>query len=151
MTNSEVKPISPRELFYHRERLRNRVFDCVLKALAERVRLGQTNKATIAKRLGKDPAQVNRWLGGPSNWTIDTISDLMLSLEAELRLDHYPYEDAPKVNFKHYLAVLDIGHGATSKTFVLRPSENVTERTESGTSSTGPALPLVVLHERPRH
>ncbi len=92
-TNSD-EPLSQRSIFYCRERLRNRIFDCVIRALAERVASGATTRASIAKRLGKDPAQVTRWLSGPSNWTIDTISDLMLALDAELLMEHRLYRES---------------------------------------------------------
>ena len=98
------EPLSPRAIFYCRERLRNRIFDCVIKALADRVAMGTVPRAKLAKRLGKDPAQISRWFSGPSNWTIDTISDLMLALNAELILEHKLYEHVPVPNYRHPLA-----------------------------------------------
>lgn len=43
-------------------------------------------KREIAFRLGKEPSQITRWLSGPSNWTLDTFSDLLIAMGAEL--DH---------------------------------------------------------------
>ena len=104
-TNSD-EPLPPRMIFYHRERLRNRIFDCVVKALAERAAAGVATRALIARRLGKDPAQVTRWLSGPSNWTIDTISDLMAALNVELVLEQRRYEELTMPNYHHPLADL---------------------------------------------
>jgi hypothetical protein len=98
------EPIPERELFYHRERLRNRIFDCVIKALAERAAKGVATRAAIARRLAKDPGQLSRWFSGPSNWTIDTISDLMLALNAELVIEHRLYEDLVIPNYRHPLS-----------------------------------------------
>jgi len=39
---------------------------------------------TIAKRLGKEPAQINRLLAAAGNWTLNTISDLILAMEVDL-------------------------------------------------------------------
>jgi hypothetical protein len=122
-TNSD-EPLSQRSIFYCRERLRNRIFDCVIRALAERVASGATTRASIAKRLGKDPAQVTRWLSGPSNWTIDTISDLMLALDAELLMEHRLYENLAMPNYRHPLA--DIGESSSPSLINIRSSEPAT-------------------------
>lgn len=41
-------------------------------------------KATLAKRIDADAALVNRWLSGPSNWTLETLGKLLAGLECEL-------------------------------------------------------------------
>jgi hypothetical protein len=96
-----AEPIPERDLIYHRQRLRNRVFDCVLVALADRVRLHQLSRTAIAKRMGKDPGQVSRLLSYPSNLTIDTLSDLLLAIGADLTLGHHLAENPPRTNYEH--------------------------------------------------
>lgn len=74
------------DIFYYRQRQRNRVYSAVL---SEFVRLAETQgltKKELAFRLGKEPAQITRWLSGPGNWTLDTVSDLLLAMGCEL--DH---------------------------------------------------------------
>jgi hypothetical protein len=67
---------------YFQTRLRNRLFNFILaKFVAEQER-GLT-KAKLGRRIGKPPEVINRWLGAPSNLTIDTVSDLLLGISAE--------------------------------------------------------------------
>jgi hypothetical protein len=40
-------------------------------------------QAELARRIGKRPEVVNRMLGSPGNWRIDTISDLLVGIAAE--------------------------------------------------------------------
>lgn len=69
-------------LAYFQQRLRNRVFDLLLERFDEEKKKGLT-KAILARRIGKTPDVINRWLGSPSNLTLDTLSDLMIGLAAE--------------------------------------------------------------------
>lgn len=82
----ESKELSPRAITYFQERLRNRLHETVLKEYLRQHDLNGTRKSQIALRLGKDPAQITRWLGAPGNWTIDTISDLLIAMGNELSL-----------------------------------------------------------------
>ncbi len=41
-------------------------------------------RSKLAKRLGKRPEQITRWLAAPGNLTLDTISDLLLTMNAEI-------------------------------------------------------------------
>jgi hypothetical protein len=56
------------------------------------------SRATLARRLGKRPEQVSRLLGGPGNWTLDTVSDLLFAIngaEPEYAT-RYPFEEPPQ-------------------------------------------------------
>jgi hypothetical protein len=67
---------------YFQTRLRNKIFDFIVGRFVREQKRGLT-KAVLARRIGKSPEVINRWLGAPSNLTTDTISDLLLGICAE--------------------------------------------------------------------
>jgi hypothetical protein len=82
---SEVEngePIPVGKLSYLRERTRNLLYDFIVRKFIEAERHGLT-QAELARRIGKRPEVVNRMLGSPGNWRIDTISDLLVGIAAE--------------------------------------------------------------------
>lgn len=62
-------------LAYARARNKNHAHSLVL----DQVEKSDLSRADIAKMLGKDPAQITRWLGSAGNLTLDTLSDLLLA------------------------------------------------------------------------
>jgi hypothetical protein len=76
-------PIPPEKLGYFRGRLSNRFHELVLDLFVELEQAGKITRAALARRIGKAPEQVTRWLGAPGNWTTDTISDLLLGMGYE--------------------------------------------------------------------
>jgi hypothetical protein len=74
--------ISESKLVYLRERLRARFFDFLVDRFVSEQTNGLT-KAKLARRIRKSPEVINRWLGAPSNLTLDSISDLMVGICAE--------------------------------------------------------------------
>jgi hypothetical protein len=99
------EPLGRGDLVYHRQRLRNRIYECVYKAVLRRHERDGITRTDLAARLGKDRAQISRWLSGPSNWTIDTVSDLLLALDVELELSTCLIEEMPIANYTHPLMV----------------------------------------------
>jgi hypothetical protein len=67
---------------YFQTRLRNRLFNFILGKFVTEQKRG-LSKAALARRIGKSPEVINRWLGAPSNLTLDSISDLLLGICAE--------------------------------------------------------------------
>lgn len=67
---------------YFQQRLRNRIFNFLLNKFVQEQANGLTQKI-LANRIGKSPEVVNRWLGAPSNMTVDSISDLLLGIAGE--------------------------------------------------------------------
>jgi hypothetical protein len=72
--------LSAGDLAYFRARQSNRVYESVFKAFVG----AEITKADLARRLKKKPEQITRWLSGPGNWTLDTVSDLLLALGSEM-------------------------------------------------------------------
>ena len=97
---NETRPISQGSLAYFQDRLRTRLYDLVIGELESYKASGKT-QAQLAARIGKRADQVSRWLAGPGNWTLDTVSDLLVGLSgAELKmLLDYPTKDSPR-NFR---------------------------------------------------
>lgn len=77
-------PVSERELYYFRQRLKNRIFQSAIAFFAEKAESQGLTKREVALRLSKDPAQITRWFSGPGNWTLETVSDLLLAMDSEL-------------------------------------------------------------------
>jgi hypothetical protein len=75
---AQGQQISPPALAYMRARAKRRAYDLVM---TEFKRSGIT-KAELARRLfgNKGADRVSRMLGGPGNWTLKTLSDLLFAI-----------------------------------------------------------------------
>ena len=94
-------PIPEAKRAYFQARLRNRLFNFIVKKFLQEQQRGLT-KAALARRIGKTPDVVNRWLGAPSNLTLDTVSDLLLGIGAEeLKPETSSLLDQRPTNFLH--------------------------------------------------
>jgi hypothetical protein len=76
---SEQIPLA--RLAFFREEFRNQLHAEVVRRFRALADQGFT-KAHLARRIGKSPEQVIRWLGAPGNWTLDTASDLLTGMRA---------------------------------------------------------------------
>ena len=84
---SEIEDPSARipagKLEYLRERFRNDMYDFVLKKFLDQQDRRGLTKANLARRLSCDAARLNRLLGAPGNWTLATVSDLLVGISGE--------------------------------------------------------------------
>lgn len=95
------EPLSDYALGYLNERVRNSFYDYVLRRFHAAAERDGLTKARLAKRLGIAPARVSRLLGAPGNWTLDTVSELLVGIcreELQPRSESY-LERAPR-NFR---------------------------------------------------
>src|ERR1700738_617125 len=83
---SKLNPMKRRDVAYYRQRQKNRVFTALVEFFAQEAERRGVTKKQLAESLSKDPSQITRWLSAPSNFEIDTLSDILLALDAEM--DH---------------------------------------------------------------
>ena len=67
-------------LAYFRERFRDRLYDLVMEEFLKQDAESGLTRAEVARRIGRRPEQVTRWFGAPGNWTLETVSDLLLAV-----------------------------------------------------------------------
>ena len=75
--------VSLKTLGYLRAQFRNRLHQLILTEFKKKEKHGFT-KADLARRIHKKPEQITRLLGAPGNWTLDTVSDLLLGMGGRL-------------------------------------------------------------------
>ena len=76
-------PIPAGKLAYFEARLRNDLYHFIIGKFLEREKSSGLTRAKLARRIGYDPVQLSLVLGSPGNWTLKTISNLLLGIAAE--------------------------------------------------------------------
>jgi hypothetical protein len=72
------------EAAYFEQRFRNRIYEAVIKAVEQAAQENNWKRKDLAVSIGKKPSQLTKWLAGPGNWTLDTVSNLLFAINAEL-------------------------------------------------------------------
>jgi hypothetical protein len=116
---SSLRTISPNELEgseplsfgtreYFRARLRNRLYNFIVSKYMAREKAGEITQAALAKRTRRRPDVINRYLAAPGNWTLDTVSDLLLGIgPEELDMSASPVIQRPKRNENAHSGLYD--------------------------------------------
>ena len=140
--------VNERELQYSRQRQRNRVFTALVSFFARESENRGLSRKDVASALQRDPAQITRWLSQPSNLTLDTISDLLLSLGAEMDVRIVKFDDRAKANFMHPLAsrIRQISSDATNAP-VLSGLERNSARATIANKKTSTTVPQFAILE----
>jgi hypothetical protein len=102
-TSNHSKALSMREIAYYRRRQQNRLFTEIASFFAAEAEKGHITRKQIAEKLSKDPAQITRWLSAPSNMTLDAISDILLTMGAEMDHNICRFADRAEPNYTHPL------------------------------------------------
>jgi hypothetical protein len=76
----EDTAIDPALLSYFHSMAQNEAHDLVLTLFLAAADREGVNKAFLARRMDKSPEQVTRWLGGSGNWTLETLTNLLVAL-----------------------------------------------------------------------
>jgi hypothetical protein len=100
---SKHEPPSRRDVVYYRQRQKNRVFADLVKFFAEEAERTGMTKKELSELLDKDPAQITRWLSAPSNFELDTLSDVLLALGAEMDHRIVRFSERSPSNYVHPL------------------------------------------------
>src|SRR5690348_4622204 len=95
---TKTERISRRDRAYYRQRQRNRVFSALAKFFSEEAERTGITKKELAAKLEKDPSQITRLLSGPMNLELDTISDYLLAMGAEMDHSIVRFSDRAKPN-----------------------------------------------------
>lgn len=84
LTELHEKTTIPEDKFaYLEQRVLNNFYAYVLTKFLDEKKRSNLTKAQLAERIGREPAQVNRWLASPNNWTIATLTRLLLGISGE--------------------------------------------------------------------
>jgi hypothetical protein len=75
--------LSARTLAYFESRAMNDWYDYVVSKFLEEEAAGRITRAQLARRINKSPAVITRLLSSPSNWTLSTLSNLLLGICGE--------------------------------------------------------------------
>ena len=102
-SSKEFKAIPRRDRAYYRRRNQNRIYAALASFFAEEASAGRITKKQIADLIEKNPAQITRWLTEPSNYEADTLSDILLPMQAEMDYRVVRFSDRGKPNYVHPL------------------------------------------------
>jgi hypothetical protein len=102
--SGEDVQLAPAQLAYFNARAEAQAHSILLRLFVDLSRDGKVTKASLARRLGKSPEQITRWLGAPGNFTLKSFSSLLACMGYEPTFGARPLNSLPRANFHHPLA-----------------------------------------------
>ena len=131
---SNRSPKKERDVFYYRQRMKNRFFTKIISFFAEESERTGITKKDLAILLKRDPGQISRLLSNPSNMTLETISDLLFALDAEAEPPRIVrFSERSKPNYAHPLIarVTGANHVSNVRRIPLIAAEDTSKATTS--------------------
>lgn len=95
------EPLTVSDKAYFRAQTKRHVHGVVLEKFSEYATDDRRARARLAERLGVDRSQITRWLSSPGNWTLDTLSDLLLAMGCKATLVANEIGDVQQGNYVH--------------------------------------------------
>lgn len=139
-TKNAAEPKRSRDIHYYRQRYKNRVFETLVEFFNEEAAKRGITRKEIARLLQKDPAQITRWLSSPGNLTLESVSDLLLALDAEAEPGKIVrFSERPKPNYAHPLIARIFG--VTSQPTSSSPSVEAAARNKLSSTSSSTSGP----------
>lgn len=106
LTSSPDKELSSRQLAFFEGLAQNRAHEAVLQLIERLAREGRLSRASLAKKLGRSPSQITRWLGSPGNWTLQTLGILLGAMGYVPVISAHPINERVATNYSHPAAEL---------------------------------------------
>ena len=132
---SAIGEKTERDIFYYRRRFQNRVHEMLTAFFEEEAERRAFTRVEIAESINRDPAQISRWLAAPSNLTLDTISDLLLAVDAEMDVAVARFDERPTPNEMHPL-IAKIANVDESQKRIIRANR----QSETASGSRNPSV-----------
>jgi hypothetical protein len=114
-------------------RNRNIVYEVVVSAIERAAAERGVTQKQISERIGRRPSQVSMWLSGPSNWTLDTVSDLLRGIGATMNYTVTFDSDQIRSNVYHSASAIPMSLVNTTSSVAFNPQTAIT--TSSGVLS----------------
>lgn len=123
---------------YFEQRFRNKLYQFILDKFIT-AQNNDLTKAKLARRVGKTPDVVNRWLGAPGNLTADTACVLLLGISGEeIELGSSSPFHTTKANYSHFSELCSM----------TSPVERLTNQAKTELSKTEPLRVFGGNHNR---